>query len=243
MLLVSLVAVMGLAAAHLLAGGPRCAPSGRRSIWLSLASGVAVAYVFAHLLPELAAGQAALAAALGESMLALERQAYLVALTGLVAFYGLERLALHSRREERAAGRGDATSPEVFWLHVASFAAYNLLIGYLLLHEADHGLWELISFAVAILLHFVVNDYGLREHHREAYARVGRWVLAAAVTLGWALGLLGELPEAAVALLLAFLAGGIVLNVLKEELPAGQVVRFGAFALGAATFAALSLAY
>jgi len=32
-------------------------------------------------------------------------------------------------------------------------------------------------------LHFVVNDNGLREHHREVYDRIGRWILAAAIIL------------------------------------------------------------
>lgn len=51
-----------------------------------------------------------------------------------------------------------------------------------------------------------------------------------------------ELGEAALALLFAFLAGGVVLNVLKEELPEERESRFGAFALGLAAYAALLLA-
>lgn len=41
-------------------------------------------------------------------------------------------------------------------------------------------------------LHFVVNDYGLREHHTEAYTQVGRWLLAAAVLGGWLLSTLTD---------------------------------------------------
>jgi hypothetical protein len=54
--------------------------------------------------------------------------------------------------------------------------------------------------------------------------------------------LLAEIPEVAVAVLIAFLAGGVVLNVLKEELPEERESRFWAFALGAAFYAALLLA-
>ncbi len=50
-------------------------------------------------------------------------------------------------------------------------------------------------FFVAMALHFVVNDHGLREHHKEAYLRTGRWVLAAAVVLGWVVALLTDLLE------------------------------------------------
>jgi zinc transporter ZupT len=51
------------------------------------------------------------------------------------------------------------------------------------------------------------------------YRQVGRWILAAAILVGWALGSGIPLSEEAIAVLFAFLAGGLVLNVLKEELP------------------------
>lgn len=60
--------------------------------------------------------------------------------------------------------------------------------------------------------------------------------------LGWGLGLAATLSALAVASLFAFLAGGIVLNVLKEELPEERESRFWAFAVGAAGYAALLLA-
>jgi hypothetical protein len=49
------------------------------------------------------------------------------------------------------------------------------------------------------------------------------------------------LPEAAIAVVTAFLASGVVLNALKEELPEEREGRFWAFAIGAALFAALLL--
>ena len=88
-------------------------------------------------------------------------------------------------------------------------------------------------------MHFVVNDFGLREHHKTAYEHVGRWVIAAAVLAGWLVGVLTEIPERAIALVLAFIAGGVVLNVMKEELPGERLARFGPFVAGAALYAAL----
>ena len=44
------------------------------------------------------------------------------------------------------------------------------------------------------------------------------------------------------AVLFAFLAGGVILNVIKEELPEEQESLFWAFALGAALYTALLLA-
>ena len=140
------------------------------------------------------------------------------------------------------AGQEDRTSQGVFWLHIASFAVYNALIGYVLVHREVPGLASLAVFAIAMALHFVVTDYGLREHHKGLYAGVGRWIVAAAILLGWGIGRAAELREVPLAVLFAFLGGGIILNVLKEELPEQRESRFWAFALGGLAYAALLLA-
>ena len=77
--------------------------------------------------------------------------------------------------------------------------------------------------------------------HRGAYDRVGQWVLAAAVLLGWAIGEAVEVPRVGLALLQAFVAGAIIFDVLKEELPAYRESRYGAFAAGALIYAVLLL--
>ncbi|MDV2992514.1 MAG: hypothetical protein N4J56_002168 [Chroococcidiopsis sp. SAG 2025] len=65
-------------------------------------------------------------------------------------FYGLERAAKLSRQRQRKAGKGDVTSEGVFWLHVVSFALYNALIGYLLLHREEPGVQSLLFFFMAM---------------------------------------------------------------------------------------------
>ncbi|MBL0419337.1 hypothetical protein JI739_03150 [Ramlibacter sp. AW1] len=238
MLLESLLAFL-LATVHLVARGTVALSGPPRSVWLSTAGGISVAYVFLHLLPELHEGQhhlqerGALGVVPGQSAI------YLVALGGLVLFYGLEHLADRSRSNERRRGQPDSTSAGAFWLHVASFGLYNLAIGYLLVHgERDN----LLLYGVAMGLHFVVNDHSLREHHKGRYDRLGRWLLAAAVLGGWALGLATEVSELSVKMLIAVLAGGVILNVVKEELPQERESRFGAFLGGAALYGAVLLA-
>lgn len=214
-----------------------------RSVWLSAAGGVSVAYVFVHLLPELAEHQETLGEAVSSAgtIFDLKRHSYLLALVGLATFYGLDRLARQSARCEHNAGGERRPSAGVFWIHLASFAFYNLLIGYLLLHREDADQRGLIIYGVAMALHFVVNDQGLRDQHGGSYDHVGRWLLAAAPLAGWTLGLLTTIPPAVVAALFAFLAGGVVLNVLKEELPEDRESKFWAFAAGSAAYAALLL--
>ena len=212
-----------------------------RSRWLSAAGGISVAYVFVHILPDLAEEQQTLREAAGESFSFLEYHVYLVALVGLGVFYGLERAVKTSRRRTGVKGRIGTADAGIFWLHVSSFALYNALIGYLLLHREEPGFQSLLLYAFAMSVHFVVNDHGLSEDHKETYHRFGRWVLAAAVVAGWVVGVAGDVSEAALAVLFAFLAGGVVLNVLKEELPEERQSRFWAFALGASAYAAILL--
>ena len=234
---------VGLAAVHLFGAKLTFLDAVPRSRWLSMAGGAAVAYVFLHLLPELALAQESLErrGPQGFGPFDVGHEVYLLALVGLASFYGLERAAKVSRHERRKAGEEDVPGRGVFWLHVVSFALYNAFVGYLLLHREDPTRRGLLLFFLAMALHFLANDYGLRKDHRGAYDRSGRWILSAAILLGWGIGTQVELGELPLALLFAFLAGGIVLNVLKEELPAERESRFSAFVLGAAGYAAILL--
>jgi hypothetical protein len=206
-----------------------------RSRFLSAAGGVSAAYVFIQLVPEIVEAQETIDEATTGVAAAVERHAFVLALAGLTLFYGLE---LVGRRAGGDGGRR-AQRSRLFWIHVGSFASYNGLIGYLLADRMTTSVAELVSFTLAIGLHLLVNDYSLASHHRDAYTRGARWLLSAAVLAGWAVGFAAGLPEPFFSVLLAFLAGGIILNVLKEELPAYREGRFAAFALAAAAAAAV----
>jgi hypothetical protein len=239
----SLIVAIVLALVHIFAGKLRFLSVTPRSIWLSAGSGVSVAYVFVHILPELGEAQEIVRGVVGGWLAVWEHHVYLVALLGLAVFYGLERLAIASRQQNRQEGKGDVTTTGVFWLQIVFYGVYNLLIGYLLLNRDEADAIGMLEFAVAMALHFAVNDYGLREHHKYIYNGIGRWVLATAVIVGWALGSGGiGVNRAAIAVMFAFLSGGIILNVLKEELPAERESRFWAFALGAGVYTILLLA-
>ncbi|MFC4357123.1 hypothetical protein ACFO0N_04060 [Halobium salinum] len=254
-----LAAAVALALVHLFAGRLTVLDRIPRSGWLSFGGGISVAYVFVHLLPEVEAGGEHVAEWLPLAF--LEHHVYLVALAGFVAFYGLERMAVRSGGSrgdpdgDTAGGRGGPgdesegdgvggaeeaeKSTGVFWIHIASFTVYNFLIGYTLHHRSDAA--SLALFTVAMGLHFVVNDDSLREHHRHRYHEVGRWLVSVAVVAGTALAFVYPLDDALFATVLAFLAGGIVLNVIKEEIPEERQSRFSAFAVGAAAYTAVLL--
>lgn len=232
---VALVAVVVLAVAHLSAPALSFIRFVPRSTLLSAFGGISVAYVFVHLLPDVAEGQDAVRRATPTLVADIERHTWLLALLGLVVFYGLERRASRSRTDGEAA-------PGVFWVSMASFAVYNAIVGALAVGRAGDGdRLELVLFVLALGVHFVVNDLGLRHHHRHRYDRLGRPILAGAVLAGWVLGSLLEVSEVTVGVALALVSGGIVLNVIKEELPEERASRFVPFAAAAAGYAAVLL--
>jgi hypothetical protein len=209
--------------------------------WISIAGGVSSAYIFLDILPELSIAQTEVEHSDAPIFIYLEDHVYILALMGLVIFYGLEKLALRSRSRQHTTQGQDCTHPGVFWLHVSSFAIYNGILGFLFWESARHGLIACLLLFVALGLHFFVNDVGLREHHKQAYDRIGRWILSGAILLGWSLGHGFHGNEAAISAIWALVAGGMILNVLKEELPEEQDSHFGMFVGGAVIYSLLLL--
>ncbi|WP_218836351.1 hypothetical protein [Halorarum salinum] len=86
-----------------------------------------------------------------------------------------------------------------------------------------------------------MNDYGLRTAHERSYHDTGRWVISGAVVVGALPGGVVEVGRAALAIPIAFLAGGVVLNVIKEEHPEERESRWWAFAVGVVGYSAVLL--
>ena len=241
MIRAELFCAAGLVLVHLFASSLPFLDRTPRSRWLSAAGGISIAYVFVDVFPALARAQGAL----GEAWRILpfgEHHAYLVALMALLTFYALESIVSGSQRARAGdvSARETTTGMGVFWLHMTSFAVYNALIGYLLVRGEAQDTRALLFYFVAMAVHFALNDHALRRDHRETYTRIGRWLLAGAILLGWGIGLTAEVSAAATGMLVAFLAGGVVMNVMKEEEPGRSgVLPFVAGALG---YAALLLA-
>jgi hypothetical protein len=217
-----------------LAGG-----RGRRDA-VSAAAGISVAYVFIDVLPELGARQQAfLATIAGRAVLFPQFRGYLAALAGFVAFYGLEKMVLATRTDALDLGHQHGESLRIFRVQITGFAAYSALIGYLLVERAEKGPLSLGLYTFAMALHFFVTDHSLAREHGARYLTTGRWVLAAAVLIGWTVGVLVPLPVGVMVVLFGFIAGGVVINSVKGELPEEGEGRFWPFLAGAAGYALL----
>jgi hypothetical protein len=109
--------------------------------------------------------------------------------------------------------------------------------------RSGESLQFLLLFTAAMFFKFLVNDHALHRDHKDLYDHKGRWILAVAVFAGWALNYWAEIPRIGPAILQSFIAGGVLLNVLKEELPEERKSRYWAFGLGALAYSVLLLSF
>jgi hypothetical protein len=206
-----------------------------RHRWQALSAGVAMAYVFVNVMPELEEHRPIVASSVMWTLLDAEKRIYLWALAGFVAFAGLSRLRLaHRANGARPVGAGI-----VYWGAMTGWGIYMMLIGYLMLHREDASMLSLWLFVLAMGLHILMMDNQLVERFEGIYEPRGRVLLLSCLILGWALGCVDALPESFTSRLFAFVVGGVVITSAHEELSFEEGGRFGWFVGGAAVYATL----
>ena len=157
--LVAALCVLAIGSCHWLAIWVASRPEQQQRRWASVGGGAGLAYVFVHLLPELASGGSELSDARGlidyvptplvESLL------FLVALCGVLVVFSLNVLMLQ---------RKDAP-PFAVWLQLFSFAAINYLYAYSLPSMISTGIGYGVLFTVALSAHVLLTDRYAADHH------------------------------------------------------------------------------
>ena len=223
-LLFSGTAALVLAAAHL--GGALASPPSRAM--RSFAGGIGVGYMFVIILPALSSWQAS-----ANQEIESERLVFACAMAGFSGYY-LLRIAV-ARLDDNRRGRAVAL------LQLGGYTAYSVIIGFMLAQYAEYGPVWLAFYTVALGLHLYMNDRCvLRE---RTWAAAGPLLLAGAILAGWSAGLALPQVYSVAVLLFAVLAGGMILNILNDELPRGGDGTALHFVLGtvAVTLAGLAL--
>lgn len=207
----------------------------RRNI-VSFSAGMSIAYVFVRMMPELQGARELLVeSAPNPEALRFEGIAiYFLALVGFLCFYGLDRLRpVHAAEPAGAGEHGTGNG------HLAGLAAYVGLMSYLLVRDAGESLAATALYTLAFGGHFMALDHSLREGHGESYQRRGRWWMAGSCLLGWLLGVAFVLPEFPLALLMAFISGGVIMTNTLMELAEGRDGRFLPFVVGSLLYGLL----
>jgi hypothetical protein len=208
----------------------------RRTI-ISFGAGISTAYLFVRMMPELAEAKETLSA-LGAwtGMLA-----YLAALVGFLLVYGLDHFHRSQRQPANragiaAGGDGRGEPEDRSDRRAYGIGLYVLLLTYVLVREPGTSVMGTLQYSVAISFHFLAVDHSLQDEMGASYDRRGRFVLAAMCVLGWGLAWLIHVPDAAVALLLAFVSGAVIMNSAVMELPEEKDGRFLPFVFGSVGF-------
>lgn len=197
--------------------------------FVSFAGGVAVAYVFLEMLPNLVEYNKPI----GDYLLKnqwltpfTELLIYIFALFGFLIYYGFDLLAERYRDEGHSDGL-------VYGLHLAMFCVYNFLITYTMSLRAISSITATILFTLAMALHFVLTDRKFCRFYQVQFNHMGRFILISALLTGWLCSVIFDPVNVLIAaLMVAFLAGSVLLNVFREELPAAGLTSYYWFAFG-----------
>lgn len=202
---------------------------GKGRAFVSFAGGVAVAYVFLDMLPNLVEYNKPIGRYLINNQWLTpftELLIYIVALLGFLIYYGLDLFAERYYK----AGHNDKM---VYELHLAMFCLYNFLITYTMSLRALASITATVLFTFAMALHFVLTDRKFSRFYRKQFNRLGRFVLICALLVGWFCSVIFDPVNVLIAaLMLAFLAGSVLLNVFREELPAAGLTSYFWFSFG-----------
>jgi uncharacterized membrane protein len=236
----SLIAVCLFACIHLFISKCRFLYGKHGHIWLAISSGVAIAYIFAHLLPDIAVAQVKYSHLDGISGF-IAKHLFLVTLSGLILYYGFDRVTEYAR-----GFCSNEHHPKIKRLnrilHVIGWAIYNFLVGYLVTTIPRAGVEPTLIITFIMIVHFLGLNFHFREVEQHFYDRYLRWVLALSVMCGWFIAQVTHFSALTKIIWFAFLTGAILINTLKEELPDGKTAHFLPFVASITVFTSTMLA-
>ncbi len=215
---------------------------------LSFSGGIAAAYVFLDLLPVIQKADPYLHILFNNNfflILFLEKAIYGVAFLGFVTFFILEYVALNSREKRSKKNMKEmedtSASRNVFYVHLGLTALVSMIICYSIPFEIKNTGLGIVLYTIALSLHFFTSDHAMEEHYQSLYVKYGRYALAFMPLIGWGLSLLFPERESEAYVLLAFIAGAVLFNVIKDEIPRLGTGKPVFFFLGATLYSIILL--
>jgi hypothetical protein len=203
----------------------------------SFSSGLAVAYVLTMLIPEYQI--------FNEKVTYGWINAYKLSLFGLIAYKGIQHYCLlvankssqtmgewgfvKSRQEEKLLG---------FRVSTSVFAVYASLILLTLPYQLTYlnGPADKLLYLLTFVMHLGFNVFGLFEENEKHFKRLVPPVVITVLSASLVLTLFNVLSTALLLGCLSVLAGVILYNVFKNELPSAENSSFAWFAIGVFIF-------
>lgn len=191
----------------------------------SIGGGVGLAYVFLHLLPGISGP--------------LHHQLFLTTLLGIAIPYTLN--AVHGKRKGVSDWTGNG--------RLMSFSITNYVYAYSLPSILHRNVTSGMLYVLAIGAHILLADRTMAVNHPVIFRQRLRWIGSGALIAGSlhaaVLASLRGHPinDPTIAYASAFVAGGLIMSVFREELPAPSASRIKWFLLGLVVMTGLLLGF
>jgi hypothetical protein len=230
-ILLSGITVSILCAVHVLFPNIERALHRYKHIWVQWTGGMAIGYVFMYMLPKLSDDTSLIISNEPAEWEFLHYRLYLIAMIGLLTYLLVDIWSA-------------SKNPRVdYWKQIqgASFCFYNLLIGYMLFNIPRTGILPPLLTTLGFGAHLMGMDHLFYKWHANYYKLTLKWLMTISLVVGWLLGFTVELPETFKASSTAFIAGGILINVITEKLPDREDGHFGPFLAGVGLFVVIAI--
>lgn len=236
------LAIMSLA--HILCSRENIVRVFEKQGWISFSAGASVSYVFIHVFPEIGIFQQRLTGASGhhQDVGFINQPLYLVALGGLCLLYLLDTIETSYQIEDQNGSQQQQKYMPLFYLRCSLYFVYNIMVAYIVTQRPGSGFFNITLITIALTMHFFVVNVSAKEKNGELFDRYIRWPATIGLLLGWALGILVDLPEIITVTVFSLIGGMITYIALKSELPQTRHKAPYHFFSGALIYALIVLA-
>ena len=219
--------VIAIGSCHWLASLISCQPESVQIRWASIGGGAGLGYLFVHLLPELTSGGDTISQAVGMDRYVpsalTESLLFLIVLLGVLIPYVLGVVRTQNPSSAHWVGV----------IRLALFALVSYLYAYSLPSLITTGVVYGLLYTVAISGHVLLADRVLDKNHKTAFRQRFRWLGSSALALGTIhAAILHPISDLALAVATAFVGGGLLISVFREELPSANQSRLAWFFFG-----------
>jgi len=189
--------------------------------WFSFSSGIAITYFFLYLLPSLNQRQDTLR--IDWLNLSLPSEIYFVSLIGFTLFYGTMRFI-------RLSFFQDTRTEKYFsyYLQIGLLTGYMFFSAYVVTASFDSVVTKLF-YATALGIHFLAVGNDLYLRYGDKFIKRGRYFITVGILCGGIFSYYVDLMSHVETIIFAFVAGAMILNIVKYKLPTDRELVYPVF--------------
>ena len=144
----------------------------------------------------------------------------------------------HDKAEEHSKKQYKVTEDDnhikTAYLKGGGFFIYNVLTGYVLANWSRPGIIPVFLAGSVLTMHLLGVNHQMRQWNGRVFDNYFRWLFAVAIIIGWSAGAFLVIPRELEIIVTGVLAGGIITNIMIEEMPSQQPGKIRPFLGGVA---------